>query len=69
MTTDDLVIAATFDPPDAQLRYEWWREANERRLAEVAPDRVRVDIGRAVSGADFVRIWLPADVAAQCSVE
>jgi hypothetical protein len=56
---DELVIAATFDPPDAQARYERWRETNTKLLGELPADAVRVDTGRAISGGTFVRVWLP----------
>jgi hypothetical protein len=61
---DDLRIAAEFVPPSAHARYERWREVNAELLNELSPDDVRLDVGRASSGGDFVRVWLPPDVLA-----
>jgi hypothetical protein len=64
---EDLVIAASFDPPDAHARYARWRELNAELLKGIPPDAVRVDTGRAISGEDFIRVWLPPDVATRPS--
>jgi hypothetical protein len=62
MSRDDLFIAAAFDPPDAQARYNRWRDANAELLNHLPAEAVRVDTGRAASGEDFVQVWLPKDV-------
>ncbi len=63
MSREELVIAATFDPPDANARYERWREMNAELIGQLPPEAVRVDIGRALSGGTFFRVWLPPSVA------
>ena len=66
---NDLVIAATFDPPDGQKSYGRWREANAELLNNLPADPVRVDTGRAAWGGTFVRVWLPPHAAGRTSVE
>jgi hypothetical protein len=60
---DDLVIVAEFNPPDAQGHYASWRLRNEALLKALPGEHVRIDLGRAEGGGDFVRVWLPARVA------
>jgi hypothetical protein len=58
-----LVVAATFDPPHAREQYERWRAINSDLLDELPDDDIRIDTGRADTGGDFLRVWLPADAA------
>jgi hypothetical protein len=64
---NDLVITATFDPPDAQARYQRWRDANRELLEELPPEAVRIDTGRAVPSGTFIRVWLPPDALGRVS--
>lgn len=62
MSGDDLFLAAAFDPPGAQARYNRWRDVNAELLNYLPAEAVRVETGRAISGEDFVKVWLPEDV-------
>ncbi len=62
MEESGLVVAASFLPPDAHRRYRAWRTSNASVLSTVAPEQIRVDIGRTEEG-DFVRVWLPREAA------
>jgi hypothetical protein len=64
---EGLVIAASFDPPGAHARYARWRELNAELLKGLPPEAVGVDTGRAVSGEDFITVWLPPEAAARAS--
>jgi hypothetical protein len=66
--SDALVIAARFDPPDAHRRFNEWRAVHEPVLRYLASGQILVDVGRAVGG-DFVRVWLPPEVAARVAKE
>jgi hypothetical protein len=63
-----LVVAARFDPPDARRQFEEWRARHQAILTAAEPDQIVIDVGRA-TGGDFVRVWLPPDLAARCGVE
>jgi hypothetical protein len=58
MDRERLVEAVRFNPPGARERYDAWRAENAETLAELLPEQIRVDTGRA-DGGDFVRVWLP----------
>ena len=64
---EDLVVAVRFDPPGAYDRLRAWRDENAAILGGVSDEQIRIDVGRAVGG-DFVRVWLPAEVARQLGV-
>ncbi len=64
---NELVVAATFDPPNAASRYKEWREVNRELLDELPPEAVRIDTGRAADGGTFVRVWLPPDATGRVS--
>lgn len=48
-------LVASFEPPDAQRRFEEWRERHARELAEVPLEAVRVEYGRTGEGL-YVRV-------------
>lgn len=65
MGDDELIAAAAFYPPDAREQYEAWRDANQPALAQVLPERMRVDIVTTPGGSEVVHVFLPLDVAVQ----
>jgi len=65
VTSNALVVAARFDPPDAHRQYKKWRTFNEPILSSLPADEMRIDIGRTQWG-DFVRVWLLPEAAARC---
>jgi hypothetical protein len=56
-------VVARFDPPDAQAAATEWRERNAVKLAALPADAVRIDIGRALGGGDFVEISVEDEYA------
>jgi hypothetical protein len=49
-------LVASFDPPAAAEAFGAWREQHAAALAEVAPEALRVEYGRAQAGGLFVRV-------------
>jgi hypothetical protein len=49
-------LVASFDPPDAAGTFRDWREQHAAALAEVPPEALRVEYGRAQAGGLFVRV-------------
>jgi hypothetical protein len=48
-------LVASFDPPDAEVRFAAWREANAEALAGVPLQAMRVEYGRTGDGL-YVRV-------------
>jgi hypothetical protein len=48
-------LVASFDPPDAELRFRRWREQHAELMGRVPPDAVRVEYGRSGTGL-YVRV-------------
>jgi hypothetical protein len=48
-------LVASFDPPDAEARFQAWRERHAAALAGVPPDALRVEYGRTGAGL-YVRV-------------
>jgi hypothetical protein len=56
---------AEFEPPDAQTAAREWRQRHAAALAELPTEAVRIDIGRARDGGDFVRIAVEDEYASR----
>jgi hypothetical protein len=59
---EDLELLALFEPPQARLAYERWRDANRDLLTRIRDDAIRIDVGRTFDG-DFYRVWVRRDFA------
>jgi hypothetical protein len=56
-------VVALFDPPNAQAAARAWREEHAAALSALPDEAVRIDIGRAVPGGDFVQIRVADEYA------
>ena len=48
-------VVVRFDPPNAHSAAREWREQHAAALSALPDEAIQIDIGRAVSGGDFVQ--------------
>jgi hypothetical protein len=48
-------LVASFDPPEAEARFQAWRDRHAAALAAVPPEALRVEYGRTGAGL-YVRV-------------
>jgi hypothetical protein len=51
-------LLAEFNPPDALQRLDEWKATWSDAIEAVSDDSLRIDMGRALDGRTFVRVWL-----------
>jgi hypothetical protein len=56
MRRSDRICVASFEPPDAIEHYKAWKQESLDRYGP--PDDWHIDIGRHISGRDFVAVWV-----------
>jgi hypothetical protein len=50
------VCVAAFDPPDASVQFEAWKQTNRDRFGP--KQDWQVSIGRHISGRDWIGVWV-----------